>query len=116
MNICADVIELWICLDDGTYWLYIFDGVTDDAWGYVELENKEFFSIVDMEYDGNYYSVIFGRYVNGGFCSIPNWEVGCELATMEDIFWNAGAIGRALKDDKAGKNIAEAIAAYCSYI
>lgn len=71
---------------------------------------------IGVEYGGNYYSVIFGRYVNGGFCSIPNWEVGCELATMSDVFWNAGAIGRALKDDKAGKNIAEAIATYCSYI
>lgn len=71
---------------------------------------------IGVDYGGNYYSVIFGRYVNGGFCSIPNWEVGCELATMEDIFWNAGAIGKALEDAKAGKIIAKAIATYCSYI
>lgn len=71
---------------------------------------------IGVEHNGNYYSVIFGRYVNGGFCSIPNWQVGCELATTGDVFWNAGAIGRALKDDKAGRIIAEAIATYCSYI
>lgn len=60
--------------------------------------------------------MIFGRYVNGGFCNIPNWEVGCELSTMEDIFWNAGATGRALEDAEAGNIIAKAIATYCSYI
>lgn len=25
-----------------------------------------------VDYNGNYYSVIFGEYVNGGFFSIPN--------------------------------------------
>lgn len=33
-----------------------------------------------IEYNGNYYSVIFGEYVNGGFFSIPNWNCGGELA------------------------------------
>lgn len=27
---------------------------------------------INIEYGGYLYSVIFGRYVNGGFCSIPN--------------------------------------------
>ena len=29
-----------------------------------------------VEYNGNSYSVIFGRYINGGFFSVPNWGVG----------------------------------------
>lgn len=49
-DICADVIELWICLDDGTYWLYVYDGQSDGIWGYVKLENEEFFAIVDKIY------------------------------------------------------------------
>lgn len=67
---------------------------------------------IGVEHDGNYYSVIFGKYVNGGFCSIPNWAVGCELAGFDDKFWNAGSIGNALKDKKAAKAIADAIAEY----
>ena len=31
---------------------------------------------IGLSYDGNYYSVICGKYMNGGFCSIPNWELG----------------------------------------
>lgn len=31
---------------------------------------------ITVEYNGNSYSVIFGRYINGGFFSIPNW--GCK--------------------------------------
>lgn len=67
---------------------------------------------IGVECDGNYYSVIFGKYANGGFCSIPNWEVGCELAELDDKFWNVGSIGNALKDKKAAKAIADAIAEY----
>ena len=67
---------------------------------------------IGIECDGNYYSVIFGKYVNGGFCSIPNWAVGCELAGLDDIFWNTGSINNVLKDKDAAKAIADAIAEY----
>ena len=52
---------------------------------------------IGIDYNGNYYSVIFGRYVNGGFFSIPNWNCGGELSTFDDVFWNAESIGRSLK-------------------
>ena len=60
-------------------------------------------------YNGNYYSVIFGKYTNGGFFSIPNWNTGGELADFSDVFWNAESIGRSLENKKAGQAIAEAI-------
>lgn len=66
---------------------------------------------IGIEYDGNYYSVIFGRYVNGGFCSIPNWNVGCELANFSDVFWNTEQLQVALKK-KVAKVIALAIAEF----
>lgn len=34
---------------------------------------------ITVECNGNSYSIIFGRYINGGFFSIPNWGVGGEL-------------------------------------
>ena len=39
---------------------------------------------ITVEYNGNSYSVIFGRYINGGFFSIPNWGVGGELGQFRD--------------------------------
>lgn len=67
---------------------------------------------IGVECGGNYYSVIFGKYVNGGFCSIPNWGVGCELSFFSDVFWNTESICKALGNKKTAKAIAEAIAKY----
>ena len=67
---------------------------------------------IGIDYNGNYYSVIFGEYVNGGFFSIPNWNCGGELAIFDDIFWNTESIRRSLKSKKAAKAIAMAIAEF----
>ena len=48
----------------------------------------------------NSYSVIFGRYINGGFFSIPNWGVGGELGQFSDTFWNTESLSRALKNKR----------------
>ena len=67
---------------------------------------------IGIDFNGNYYSVIFGQYVNGGFFSIPNWNIGGELATFNDVFWNTESIGRTLKSKRAAKVIAMAIAEF----
>lgn len=67
---------------------------------------------IGISYDGNYYSVIFGEYVNGGFFSIPNWNCGGELTQFWDKSWNEESIYKALKRKKAAKVIAMAIAEF----
>lgn len=67
---------------------------------------------ITVEYNGNSYSIIFGRYVNGGFFSIPNWGVGGELSQFSDTFWNTESLSRVLKSKKAAKAIAVAIAEF----
>ncbi len=67
---------------------------------------------IGLDYNGNYYSVIFGKYVNGGFFSIPNWNCGGELATFNDVFWNAESISKAIKSKRVGKVIALAISEF----
>lgn len=71
---------------------------------------------IGIEYDGYYYSVIFGQYINGGFCSIPNWSAGCELSSFEDVFWNTESIQETLKKKEAAQVIARAIAEYSQRI
>lgn len=66
---------------------------------------------IEVNFDGSHYSVIFGRYQDGGFCVIPNWNVGCGLAGFDDVFWNTEALSRILRSKKAAKAIASAIAA-----
>lgn len=67
---------------------------------------------IGINYNGNYYSVIFGKYINGGFFSIPNWNCGGELASFTDVFWNTESIYKALQKKKVAKVIAQAIADY----
>ena len=67
---------------------------------------------IGVDYNGKYYSVIFGRYVNGGFFSIPNMGVGGELSKFGDIFWNEESLCRTLKSKRVAKVIAQAIAEY----
>lgn len=67
---------------------------------------------ITVEYNGNSYSVIFGRYVNGGFFGIPNWGVGGELGQFSDTFWNTESLSRVLKSKRAAKAIAMAIAEF----
>ena len=79
---------------------------------YIGDNNVENIHHIGVDYNGNYYSVIFGRYVNGGFFSIPNWKVGGELGQFGDIFWNTESLSRVLKSEKAAKVIAMAIAEF----
>lgn len=67
---------------------------------------------IDVEHNGYSYSVIFGRYINGGFFSIPNWGVGGNLGQFSDTFWNTESLSRVLKSNKAAKAIAMAIAEF----
>lgn len=67
---------------------------------------------IGVDYNGNYYSVIFGRYINGGFFSIPNWGVGGELGQFIDTFWNEESLHRVLKSKHVAKVIALAIAEF----
>ena len=67
---------------------------------------------IGIDYNENYYSVIFGRYVNGGFFSIPNWGVGGELGYFNDTCWNEESLSRVLKSKRAAKVIVMAIAEF----
>ena len=62
---------------------------------------------IGVDYNGHYYGVIFGKYVNGGFFSIPGCGVGGELSyDFGDVLWNTESLNRVLKN----KNVANAIA------
>lgn len=38
---------------------------------------------------GDAFHVIMGAHLYGRYVCIPNWEIGCELATFNDTFWNS---------------------------
>ncbi len=86
--------------------------MADYKISYIGDSNVSDIHHIGIDYNGNYYSVIFGKYVNGGFFSIPNWNCGGELATFNDVFWNAESISKAIKSKRVGKVIALAISEF----
>lgn len=84
--------------------------MTDYRISYIGDSSIDNVHHIGVDFNGNYYSVIFGRYVNGGFFSIPNWNVGGELGQFSDTFWNEESLSRVLKSKKVAKAIAMAIA------
>lgn len=68
---------------------------------------------IEVNYNGNYYNVIYGTHENGGWFSIPNWSVGGELSSFwNDTFWNTESISKCKGiSKKVAKVIAESIKA-----
>lgn len=48
-------------------------------------------SFYEAEIDGkgSSFHVVTGPHVNGMFLCIPNWQIGCELSHLSDVFWNS---------------------------
>ena len=38
------------------------------------------------------YHIIFGKHHAGGFLCIPDYHVGCEISSLDDVFWNHESI------------------------
>lgn len=43
----------------------------------------------------NSFHLIFGKQINGRFLCIPNWFIGCELASYDDVHWNEESLSEA---------------------
>lgn len=44
---------------------------------------------ITVETDGSSFLVLYGQHINGGWCCIPNWGIGCEMGSPSDTFHNA---------------------------
>ncbi len=63
--------------------------------------------------DGNNsYLVIYGKHINGYYCCIPNWKIGCEMAEPNDIYYNKNLLFRAGLEMEAAEGVANIIAEY----
>ena len=74
--------------------------------------NTENVKEISVDWKGHNFLVIYGRHINGGFFTIPNWGIGGELSShfTSDVFGNMEYINRYLKNKKAAQQIAMAIA------
>ncbi len=52
--------------------------------------------------DGSAYLIIYGKHINGHYCCIPNWDIGCEMGSPGQVDYNTDRLN--------GVGIAEPIA------
>ncbi|HCS74366.1 MAG TPA: hypothetical protein DIW17_10890 [Clostridiales bacterium] len=75
-------------------------------------------SIKDIRNYGSHYEIqvesrsrfifMVGKYVNGNFISVPAFDVGCDLSSYGDYFWNNEKLARHMSPVDAA-TIAEAL-------
>lgn len=65
---------------------------------------------ISVDVDGLNYLVIYGSHINGGWCCVPNWGIGCEMSDASDTFYNMEALIHVGLSSAAAKAIAAAIA------
>ena len=75
---------------------------------------KTFFDakvLFETNISANGYShlVIYGKHINGYFCCIPDWNVGCEMSDPNDTFWNYESLCKTKLSKRAAKIIVEQI-------
>ena len=58
-------------------------------------QHDSFFEAL-IEGKGSSFHVIAGPQINGHCLCIPNWQIGCELAQLYDVFWNSEQLIRLL--------------------
>lgn len=56
-----------------------------------EFEAKALYEY-SVAIEGNSYLIIYGKHINGYFCSIPNWGKGCELGGPENVGYNSSKL------------------------
>lgn len=63
----------------------------------------------EVNYNGLSYTVIYGEHLNGGWCCVPNWGIGCEMGSIRDLAFNASALEQVGLKPGAAKAIADQI-------
>lgn len=52
----------------------------------IQLEQEPY--EVEVSARGSYFHLLVGHHAYGNFICIPNWDIGTELASLSDSFWN----------------------------
>lgn len=74
------------------------------------ISQKEKQMEAEVNVDGSYYHLIIGNHKYGNYLCIPNWDIGCELSSYGDTFWNTERISKHLRM-RAAISIAMAVKA-----
>lgn len=65
------------------------DGMITRTWpGSIELLSTMPPYEAEVRARGSLFHILFGEHAYGNYLCIPNWNIGTELASLTDRFWN----------------------------
>ena len=59
--------------------------------------------------DGWTYLVIYGKHINGYFCALPSWSMGCEMSSPDAVDYNTKKLISCGMADNVAPALANAI-------
>lgn len=71
---------------------------------------------VEIEARGSHFHLIIGKHKYGNYMCLPNWNIGSEMAAMQDSFWNWEKLKSAGMKSVDAYSIADALVALSKYI
>ena len=93
------------------------DNISSIKAGKIKIISSSFPVEVDIEANGWNFHVIVGKHNSGYYICIPNWNIGSELAGLDDTFWNSERLSNYTKLDELNSYIiATALAELSSVI
>ena len=84
--------------------------------GQITIIHASFPIEADIHANGWNFHIIVGKHKDGNYICIPNWNIGSELADLDDAFWNSERLRNYTGLDETNSNIIAAALAKLSHI
>lgn len=80
----------------------------------IQLEQEPY--EIEVSARGSYFHLLVGHHAYGNFLCIPNWNIGTELASLSDSFWNLERLSNTKLKKVDACSIAYALVELSKYI
>ncbi|MDD5935160.1 MAG: hypothetical protein PUC65_06285 [Clostridiales bacterium] len=92
-------------------------GMRPQKWkGEVKVLNHHAPYEMEISARGSYFHLIVGKHAYGNYMCLPNWNIGSEMASMSDSFWNWERLKEAGMKSVDAYSIADALVALSEYM
>lgn len=92
-------------------------GMKPREWkGIINVLNNQAPYEMEISARGSYFHLIVGKHAYGNYMCLPNWNIGSEMASMSDSFWNWERLKEAGMKSVDAHSIADGLAALSEYM
>lgn len=80
----------------------------------IQLEREPY--EVEVSARGSYFHLLVGHHAYGNYICIPNWDIGTELSSLSDSFWNLERLSSTKLKKVDACSVAYALAELSKYV